>query len=93
MVLTGNTKHPTIVAAKCADMDRLAAARYRRETGNDISQDAFEARVVESAEFADQWGDWGCLRRAVVNWPKYVPAGEGLYHRADKGIDQVSLAG
>lgn len=34
-------------------------ARYRRESGESISQQAFEARVLEDRQFADQWGHLG----------------------------------
>ncbi len=34
-------------------------ARYRRETGDAITQQAFEARIVEDAAFAETWGDLG----------------------------------
>lgn len=65
---------------------------YRRETGIDIGQEDFEARIVEDADFALKWGDLGPIYGAQwVNWPRYSPVGGGLYQRADKGIDQVSL--
>ena len=31
-------------------------ARYRKETGDQVSQEEFEARVVGDREFADKWG-------------------------------------
>jgi len=34
-------------------------ARYRRETGEDITQEAFERRVLEDEAFAARWGDLG----------------------------------
>lgn len=34
-------------------------ARFRRETGQDISQQAFERRIVEDEDFAEKWGDLG----------------------------------
>ncbi|PNB47210.1 thymidylate synthase, partial [Pseudomonas sp. FW305-130] len=34
-------------------------AQYRRATGQDISQDAFEQRVLTDDAFAAQWGDLG----------------------------------
>ena len=34
-------------------------AKYRRESGEAISQEDFEARVLGDREFADAWGDLG----------------------------------
>ncbi|MEM6639354.1 MAG: thymidylate synthase [Pseudomonadota bacterium] len=33
--------------------------RYREQTGDDLSQEAFEQRVLEDDAFAQQWGDLG----------------------------------
>jgi thymidylate synthase len=90
--LTGNTNIRPLLQQKVRIWTDWPLDRYRRETGSDISQEDFEARIVESAEFADQWGDLGPVYGAQwVNWPRYLPVGEGLYQRADKGIDQISI--
>ena len=34
-------------------------AKYRRETGEEIAQDEFEARVLGDRQFADKWGTLG----------------------------------
>lgn len=34
-------------------------AKYRKATGEDVSQDDFEARILADAAFAAQWGDLG----------------------------------
>jgi thymidylate synthase len=44
--------------------------RFRRETGEAIDRDAFEARIVADEAFARQWGDLGPVYgKQWVNWP------------------------
>ncbi len=66
-------------------------ARYVRETGEAIALSDFEARIVADADFAAQWGDLGPVYgKQWVDWPVYEPAGEGLYRRRAKGVNQVA---
>jgi thymidylate synthase len=89
--LTGNTNIRPLLQQNVRIWTDWPLDRYRRETGSDISQEDFEAKIVESAEFAEQWGDLGPVYGAQwVNWPVYKPVGEGLFQKMDKGIDQVS---
>ncbi len=89
--LTGETNIRPLVEQKVRIWTDWPLDRYRRETGEDITQDAFEARIVEDAAFAAQWGDLGPVYgKQWTDWPVYDPAGEGLYRKRAHGIDQVS---
>lgn len=90
--LTGNTNIRPLLEQKVRIWTDWPLDRYRRETGEQISQEDFEHRIVEDEEFARTWGDLGPVYGAQwVNWPRYEAVGDGLYRRTEKGIDQVSL--
>lgn len=65
--------------------------KYRRETGEEISRDDFEERIIEDEGFAAQWGDLGPVYGAQwVNWPRYEAVGDGLYRKAEQGHNQIT---
>ena len=90
--LTGDTNIRNLLKQKVRIWTDWPLERYRHETGDPISQEDFEQRIVDDINFAEQWGDLGPVYGAQwVNWPKYEGAGQGLYRRAEKGINQIEL--
>lgn len=93
--LTGETNIRPLLVNKVRIWTDWPLAHYRTQTGDTISQDDFEARIVEDESFARAWGDLGPVYgKQWVDWPLYEPAGkdgeDALYRRRAKGIDQVS---
>ena len=57
--LTGGTNIRDLLQVGVTIWSDWPLARYRRETGEQIAQADFEARIVADADFAARWGDLG----------------------------------
>ncbi|GGB99454.1 thymidylate synthase [Novosphingobium endophyticum] len=89
--LTGDTNIRSLCAQGVQIWTDWPLDRYRRETGESISREEFSDRIVADAEFAARWGDLGPVYgKQWVDWPVYEAAGDGLFRRREKGIDQVA---
>ena len=57
--LTGGTNIRPLLEENVRIWTDWPLAGYRRETGEDITQDEFERRILEDDEFAARWGELG----------------------------------
>ena len=57
--LTGATDLQSLLKENVRIWTDWPLAAYRKETGEEISQEAFEARIIEDDEFAQRWGELG----------------------------------
>lgn len=89
--LTGETNIRPLCAQNVQIWTDWPLDRYRRETGDSITRQAFSDRIVADGDFAARWGDLGPVYgKQWVDWPTYVPAGESGLFRQGPGINQIA---
>ena len=88
--LTGETNIRPLLQQGVTIWSDWPLKKYRAASGEEISQEIFERRIVEDADFAAEWGDLGPVYgKQWVDWPTYEPAGDGHFMRGP-GVNQVA---
>lgn len=85
--LTGGTNIRPLLLDNVRIWTDWPLARYHRETGDLLDQDAFEKRIVEDEAFAARWGELGPVYGK--QWRRWLGADGREYDQIAALIDQL----
>lgn len=91
--LSGSSNIRPLVEQKVHIWTDWPLSKYRRETGEQLTRDEFEERIVSDDEFAARWGELGPVYGVQwTKWDTYSPSRDhpGLFEQSATGINQIA---